>query len=89
MGPRSDERGNEELEDSSDRRARPSMGPRSDERGNVDGRNALSAEDALQWGRAQMSAEMRSSLFLRSLEPLPSMGPRSDERGNHPMRWTR
>ncbi len=65
MGPRSDERGNEELEDSSDRRARPSMGPRSDERGNVDGRNALSAEDALQWGRAQMSAEMKPACLPR------------------------
>ena len=62
MGPRSDERGNDEC-----RSVRvkadfvTSMGPRSDERGNfcrLEGAELLFAT-LLQWGRAPMSAEMR------------------------------
>ncbi len=60
------------------------MGPRSDERGNVIPFIQIPYNlTKLQWGRAQMSAEMRS---LRGASRKPgghaSMGPRSDERGN-------
>ncbi len=42
------------------------MGPRSDERGNAEAVfYAVKAADALQWGRARMSAEMRKQCFTR------------------------
>jgi len=63
------------------------MGPRSDERGN---NLVLLAEDlnlnALQWGRAQMSAEIPATWLNRDPWDDASMGPRSDERGNKVVR---
>src|SRR5579885_404434 len=59
MGPRSDERGNKPCKRRRNKHEGPSMGPRSDERGN--GHTVIlqaATECALQWGRAQMSAEM-------------------------------
>src|SRR5579885_2193507 len=61
----------------------PSMGPRSDERGNeFRGIILRERKGSLQWGRAQMSAEMFVLLVPVKRAGLPSMGPRSDERGN-------
>src|SRR5579885_1944704 len=37
---------------------------------------------SLQWGRAQMSAEIQVAALSQSIAALSSMGPRSDERGN-------
>ena len=36
----------------------------------------------LQWGRAQMSAEMAQKNYRTLYQSRTSMGPRSDERGN-------
>ena len=41
--------------------------------------------NTLQWGRAQMSAEIQSTLPTSSATSFASMGPRSDERGNMTM----
>ncbi len=58
MGPRSDERGNEAVHVAGSRKTFASMGPRSDERGNEARLPAAPPVRWLQWGRAQMSAEM-------------------------------
>src|SRR5579884_3380671 len=60
MGPRSDERGNLKASGYNVQIFHASMGPRSDERGNaVALPHNLPSTEWLQWGRAQMSAEMR------------------------------
>src|SRR5207302_7039644 len=43
-----------------------SMGPRSDERGNTAANPNMPAARRLQWGRAQMSAEISQVLFMGS-----------------------
>src|SRR5579875_2734142 len=59
MGPRSNERGNMSGEVGHRMPLLASMGPRSNERGNANTRAlGLTGTLALQWGRAQMSAEM-------------------------------
>src|SRR5579884_2754559 len=82
MGPRSDERGNSSAAVSSNRASRASMGPRSDERGNKPTYCAFGLIATLQWGRAQMSAEITLLRTCRLRPDTASMGPRSDERGN-------
>ncbi len=58
------------------------MGPRSGERGNSVPRNSHKVLAALQWGRAQVSAEMPTVTDIMTLGIGASMGPRSGERGN-------
>ena len=59
------------------------MGPRSDERGNEEKVSKMPREEVLlQWGRAQMSAEILEEGVRLLREAHASMGPRSDERGN-------
>src|SRR5579885_766096 len=58
MGPRSDERGNLDQQKQQQIDFESSMGPRSDERGNRRYGLPRLPKKALQWGRAQMSAEM-------------------------------
>src|SRR5579885_3402605 len=58
MGPRSDERGNFPVKSGERPWQAASMGPRSDERGNEARLPAAPPVRWLQWGRAQMSAEM-------------------------------
>src|SRR5579885_162420 len=59
------------------------MGPRSDERGNEELVNLYKRSiKYLQWGRAQMSAEIRRIGYVVRGRRCSSMGPRSDERGN-------
>ncbi len=60
------------------------MGPRSDERGNgLGGAGTWKPSASLQWGRAQMSAEIRTHPWRPGHGGHgASMGPRSDERGN-------
>ncbi|SRR5579885_110241 len=83
MGPRSDERGNALLQICLEAPLQSSMGPRSDERGNVSFRWLNRRIVApLQWGRAQMSAEIASGRQREAIIDVSSMGPRSDERGN-------
>src|SRR5579885_1007614 len=83
MGPRSDERGNALLQICLEAPLQSSMGPRSDERGNAAYQELQrKAAAILQWGRAQMSAEIESRAERRQHERESSMGPRSDERGN-------
>ncbi len=82
MGPRSDERGNKQAENHAKAIEKPSMGPRSDERGNKPHSTCPCLRQYLQWGRAQMSAEMNLRGADLTAAILPSMGPRSDERGN-------
>ena len=59
------------------------MGPRSRERGNIlkslDDRKDI---DALQWGRAHVSAEIYIRMGQQDGRVVASMGPRSRERGN-------
>src|SRR5579885_156362 len=84
MGPRSDERGNDQFTPAEPDPAKlASMGPRSDERGNTVRSRAIAWYfSMLQWGRARMSAEI-NPIVSGGLEGLrASMGPRSDERGN-------
>src|SRR5579885_664177 len=59
------------------------MGPRSGERGN-DGKHEEKSMRTLrlQWGRAQVSAEIPFLGRYLGLDRLASMGPRSGERGN-------
>jgi len=59
------------------------MGPRSDERGNGQPlRKSSQPSSLLQWGRAQMSAEITAQPRNCFQCLVASMGPRSDERGN-------
>src|SRR5215831_17401174 len=58
------------------------MGPRSDERGNMTLTIATTIQHSLQWGRAQMSAEILLQVPGPQGGLHPSMGPRPDERGN-------
>ncbi len=60
MGPRSDERGNVTIDDRVGLGQAASMGPRSDERGNAVAGPSSGSLRLLQWGRALMSAEIRS-----------------------------
>jgi len=86
MGPRSDERGNDQ----------PVTWQRADS-GLQWGRVRMNAEikrdstlppfwHKLQWGRVRMNAEMGSVKTLNPVRVIASMGPRSDERGNPSLR---
>ena len=48
----------------------------------LNGKYPFGYRDTLQWGRAQVSAEMIGPWFHPVAEMLASMGPRSGERGN-------
>src|SRR5258706_75491 len=80
MGPRSGERGNEMEQGDAGCGDDASMGPRSGERGNAEKLIVANRIVALQWGRAQVSAEI-SFVTSGRISPEASMGPRSGERG--------
>src|SRR5579883_481899 len=65
MGPRSGERGNDESAQRDGALETASMGPRSGERGNLATFFAGAIHDTLQWGRAQVSAEIGDSAVHR------------------------
>ena len=83
MGPRSGERGNLAGREKPSVIPRSFNGPRSGERGN-DGKHEEKSMRTLrlQWGRAQVSAEIPFLGRYLGLDRLASMGPRSGERGN-------
>src|SRR5579885_3104256 len=83
MGPRSCERGNEEIDGKRYARCEASMGPRSCERGNHQATQIIGNDCfMLQWGRARASAEMAAPPHCVTSSKTASMGPRSCERGN-------
>ncbi len=83
MGPRSFDRGNNQVSAACIDVHLASMGPRSFDRGNSNRKPVLRHKSLpLQWGRDLSTAETRDPMHPESFRDRASMGPRSFDRGN-------